>query len=167
MFITKFIRRWFLLKTIYGNGYLKDNGYYAITGGKYRGKYLHRLIYEKNYGKIPKGYIIHHKDGNKLNNCIMNLELIKFTSHNSLHHKNKIVSDETKNKQSIVKKGKINPILKIKKYKNRWVCQPLNKTKKMWISSVDLDKCIIKVLNFINSELNDLGYTNYEIIELK
>ena len=33
-------------------------------------------IYEQHYGKIPKGYIIYHIDGNKDNDDINNLEVI-------------------------------------------------------------------------------------------
>ena len=35
-----------------------------------------REVYEKHYGKIPKGYIIWHIDGNKHNDDIENLEAI-------------------------------------------------------------------------------------------
>jgi len=35
-----------------------------------------RVIYEETYGKIPKGYVIWHKDGNKDNDDISNLEAI-------------------------------------------------------------------------------------------
>ena len=43
------------------------------------------------YGPIPKGYIVHHKDGNKLNNCLMNLEILKQSTHRTNHYLN---SDE-------------------------------------------------------------------------
>ena len=36
----------------------------------------HVYIYQFHYGKIPKGFQVHHKDGNVLNNCIDNLELL-------------------------------------------------------------------------------------------
>jgi hypothetical protein len=35
-----------------------------------------RVIYEMHYGKIPNGYVIFHKDQNKLNDDISNLEAI-------------------------------------------------------------------------------------------
>lgn len=50
-------------------------------------KRLHRLIWEKAYGPIPKGHHIHHKDGNRLNNSIENLECISHEEHLSLHMK--------------------------------------------------------------------------------
>lgn len=35
-----------------------------------------RYVYEQKYGKIPKGYVIFHKDGNKYNDAIENLTAI-------------------------------------------------------------------------------------------
>ena len=38
--------------------------------------YLHRAVYETFVGEIPKNKEINHKDGNKLNNSLNNLELV-------------------------------------------------------------------------------------------
>ena len=38
-------------------------------------KFIHRLVWEEFNGVIPKGLQINHKDGNKSNNHIDNLEL--------------------------------------------------------------------------------------------
>ena len=38
--------------------------------------YEHRIVYEKHHGPIPSGYDVHHRDGDKLNNDISNLELL-------------------------------------------------------------------------------------------
>lgn len=35
--------------------------------------------------RIPNGYIVHHKDGNKKNNIISNLEMITYKQHNNIH----------------------------------------------------------------------------------
>ena len=78
------------LATKFGTAYLTNNGYYLIGSRNEgnRNKYLHRMIWEDYYGfPIPKNYEIHHKDGNKENNCIMNLQLIRKTEHASLHKK--------------------------------------------------------------------------------
>jgi hypothetical protein len=48
-------------------------------------KLLHRLIWQHYKGEIPKGHVIHHKDGNKLNNSIENLECMTQAEHSKLH----------------------------------------------------------------------------------
>jgi len=71
------------------NGYkfIKDKktGYYLsgnIDGKRYR---LHRYVWEYYNGIIPKGYDIHHKDHNKDNNNIDNLELLTKKEHIEIH----------------------------------------------------------------------------------
>lgn len=55
------------------------NGYY-MTARQYNGKMYyfmeHRVIWVWNNGAIPKGLVINHKDYNKANNAIENLEVI-------------------------------------------------------------------------------------------
>ena len=86
-----------------------EKGYYRISSSReknYR-KYLHRLIFENFYGiEVPKGFVVHHKDGNKLNNCILNLQLMREFDHLSMHHKGLKHSPESKMKMSKAKKGK-------------------------------------------------------------
>jgi hypothetical protein len=41
----------------------------------------HRWVWINNHGNIPKGYHIHHKDKDKSNNDISNLELIEASKH--------------------------------------------------------------------------------------
>lgn len=76
------------LHTKFGTASLDVNGYYRIhstTQGNFK-KYLHRLIFEDFYGwEIPRGFTIHHKDENKRNNCILNLQLMRKQDHTSLH----------------------------------------------------------------------------------
>ena len=76
------------LNTKYGIATLDNNGYYWITSRKEgnHNKFLHRVIWEDFYNfKIPKGYHIHHKDGVKTNNCILNLQLVREYDHYQLH----------------------------------------------------------------------------------
>ena len=49
----------------------------------------HRSIYESAFGKIPKGYEIHHIDGNILNNDISNLQLVTLQEHYDIHWRQK------------------------------------------------------------------------------
>lgn len=50
------------------------------------GKRLHRAVWEYHNGEVPKGYHVHHKDGDRSNNNISNLELMKAHDHESLHN---------------------------------------------------------------------------------
>lgn len=45
----------------------------------------YRKIYETHYGKIQKGYHIHHIDGNPLNNEISNLKCVSSEEHAKIH----------------------------------------------------------------------------------
>ena len=88
------IQRNFLINhkktVIYFNGYKyrKNNfGYWigGTTGSKKGYGCLHRAVWAYYNGEIPKKMHIHHKDGNKSNNEIENLELIDPKSHAKLH----------------------------------------------------------------------------------
>lgn len=46
----------------------------------------HRWVWNCCHGVIPKGYHIHHKNENKSDNLIENLELIEASRHLSLHY---------------------------------------------------------------------------------
>lgn len=48
-------------------------------------KYLHQYIWEKHFGEIPKGYEIHHIDGDTCNNLLNNLQMLDIKSHKRLH----------------------------------------------------------------------------------
>ena len=45
----------------------------------------HRDVWEKSNGKIPEGNIIHHKNGNKKDNSIENLECLNIKEHGKKH----------------------------------------------------------------------------------
>lgn len=47
--------------------------------------YVHNLIGEYLYGNIRKGYVIHHKDSNKLNALKDNLDYISCFMHSQIH----------------------------------------------------------------------------------
>ena len=86
------------MKTKFGKAKIY-NGYYYIISRKEGNcnKLLHRLIWEDFYGtKIPEGYHIHHKNGNKLDNCILNLQLLSESDHIRLHRSGTNLSEEHK-----------------------------------------------------------------------
>lgn len=159
------------LHTPYGTAKLKKHGYYQITSIKEGngGKLLHRLIWEDFYKKpIPKGYDIHHVDGNSTNNKINNLQCVFSKLHQRFHKKNRKVSDETCRKISEINKGKKETLqhkLNISKASNtsgyfrvykkkdntctqkfRWIYSYHDEnTNRKEISSVDMDKLEQKV----------------------
>lgn len=99
-----------VLYTKFGTAKVNNKGYYQITSVKegYFGKLLHRLIFEEFYNiEIPKKYVIHHKNGNKKDNCILNLQLMRLYDHSYLHNKGKKLSEEHKQKISKAHIGKI------------------------------------------------------------
>ncbi len=101
------------LHTKFGTAKLQQNGYYIITSCKegHGGKRLHRLIWEDFYGcEIPKGYIIHHRNNIKTDNCILNLQLMRDSDHKKIHSETR--SEETKQKMSKSRSGCKNPMWK-------------------------------------------------------
>lgn len=166
------------LKTKFGNVKINNRGYYKITSSKEgdTNKLLHRLIYEDFWGvELPKEIHVHHKDGNKLNNCILNLEAMTKSEHSKLHmegennpfygkhhsletrqkisdaNKGKKHTDESKLKMSIVK----NTTGYFRVYKNKhpnckqgfiWVYLYFEEGKQKRISSTKIEELKQKVL---------------------
>ena len=62
---------------------LRDNGYYALTTNKRT--QMHRYVYEKEIGKIPNNFDIHHRNGKKYDNRIENLECLSKSDHTKLY----------------------------------------------------------------------------------
>jgi len=62
---------------------LRNTGYYSLTTDD-RGL-MHRYVWEKERGKIPDGWDIHHKDEMKFNNSIDNLECLPKAEHTRLY----------------------------------------------------------------------------------
>lgn len=52
---------------------------------QHQGKRLHRIVWEYNNGAIPEGYDVHHKDKDRTNNQIWNLEMLPESEHCRLH----------------------------------------------------------------------------------
>lgn len=65
--------------------YLDKDGYYT----NFRTT-LHRYKFEKKYGVVLPGFAIHHIDGNKKNNNIINLMMVSFKEHLLIHKKMKL-----------------------------------------------------------------------------
>ena len=65
----------------------------------------HSFIYKELHGKLPSGYVVHHHDGEKLNNTPENLTLETRQEHSQHHNLGKIVSEDTRYKMSIHQRG--------------------------------------------------------------
>lgn len=69
---------------VFENGYLRF--FRSILDSSKKGEFLHIWIFEKVNGrKVKAGFILHHKDFNKLNNKISNLEEITPEEHREKH----------------------------------------------------------------------------------
>ena len=55
-------------------GYMR--AYIWNNEGERKHVLVHRLVYMTHVGDIPKGLQVNHKDENKTNNCVENLELL-------------------------------------------------------------------------------------------
>ena len=71
-----------------GEYFSKDEktGYWQNTKTRER---MHRYVWKHYYGDIPKGFRVHHVDGDKSNNDISNLALLPHEAHVKLHAKNR------------------------------------------------------------------------------
>jgi hypothetical protein len=71
---------------------LRNTGYYSLTTSNRM--LMHRYVWEKENGKIPDGWDIHHKNEKKWDNRIENLECLpkaehtrKYSPHNNQYTK--------------------------------------------------------------------------------
>ena len=65
--------------------YVGKKGYRRFANS---GKSVHRYVASKKVGgKIGRGRVVHHKDGNKLNNRRSNLQVMSRSSHSKLRAK--------------------------------------------------------------------------------
>ena len=81
---------WNIEKVVKKGDYL-----YAVVKGHPRATrhgyvLLHRIVMENHLGKLLEGSeVVHHKDGNRKNNSIDNLELMSLSKHSSDHIRSK------------------------------------------------------------------------------
>ncbi len=89
---------------------------WVVKQGRYRrrivyvdGKkmYYARYLMEQNLGrKLEDGEVVHHIDGNTLNDNEENLSLVKQGEHCALHNFQRICTQESKDKMSRARKGR-------------------------------------------------------------
>lgn len=118
----------------------KTNPYLGLTINN-KSKLIHRIIWECVNGEIPKGYEIHHIDGNTMNNSIYNLQIIDSFTHNSMH--------KMGNKYNIGKKRDCKPMLgKHHTDETKRMLSSLKEKKK--VIQYTLDGELVKIWNSIN-----------------
>lgn len=70
--------------TFNGNKYtLRNHGYFVKTDGVR--SLMHRDVWEFHNGQIPRGWDVHHKDEDKQNNALINLECLPKAEHTRLY----------------------------------------------------------------------------------
>ncbi len=90
-------------------GSIADSEYTVISINRVHFK-LHRIIYIMHYGLIPEGYHIHHKDGDRKNSRLENLECVSPLKHASLKHMDKktiTFNESNKNWQCVKKYNRV------------------------------------------------------------
>lgn len=136
--------------------------YPAVTIGKDK-IHVHRLLvsYWLNT-KIPSSFLVHHINGNKLDERKENLAIIYITTHQSKHNKGKIISEKQKeiirqnnHKRKGIKRGIVR---KDVSYRKIW---------KLHQKGYNINK-ISKELNYdwqqVKNRLNEI-YDNPELLE--
>src|SRR6478609_5108044 len=78
-------------------------------GGYFRSPrwWLHRRVWEAAHGPIPPGHHVHHKDHDKANNALANLEVIEGKEHRRRHQS----SPEYREKMRVLMTAKLDTIL--------------------------------------------------------
>jgi len=66
--------------------YQKPGGYYKSDWLKHGGKLMHRMVWEHTSGRpVPKGYCIHHLNGDRGDNRPENLCILAVSTHGQYH----------------------------------------------------------------------------------
>lgn len=85
--------------------FVNNRGYYMDR----KGRLLHRVVWEATHGPIPEGYVIHHKDGNRLNYNVANLELMSRGKHDNHHPRHRWTESERERQSEQLKERWANP----------------------------------------------------------
>jgi len=80
-----------------GHNWYNYNGYWGrgirVPGDKDKTVLHHRFVMERHLGRpLTRSEVVHHKNGNRKDNCIENLELLTASEHAREHSKEKSVT---------------------------------------------------------------------------
>lgn len=109
-----------------------DKGYFRYAkDSEGRLRFEHSIVWESHHGKIPMGMQIHHKDFDKGNNDIENLQLVTPLEHKRIHSGCILVDGEWEKPCSVCAEYK-------KCDKDNWYFS------RGWINGTICKKCFIK-----------------------
>lgn len=99
--------------------YISNSGYYRVTlfiNHKRTKWSVHRLMAETYIGPIPENYVVNHKNGNRLDNRIDNIEIVSHqdnTAHASRYNLYRHGENFYRTKHSAVKVAKVCTLLQM------------------------------------------------------
>lgn len=155
------------LKTKFGIAKIYKD-YYIICSSKEGNlnKRLHRLIYEDFWGvKLPSEIIIHHKNGNKLDTCILNLEAMEWGKHTTHHWTGKKHTFNSRKKMSDSRKG-----LKLSIENNVKLSQSKNTVGYFRVTTQPCPSCnqgYVYVYKYLDSKNNRKSIVSVDLNKLK
>jgi hypothetical protein len=85
---------------------------YIKAGKKFKWVLRSRFVWEMEHGTIPRGYVIHHINENKLDDRLENLQMMKAFDHKSYHSSRMVRPPEWRAMMSRINKGSGNGMAK-------------------------------------------------------
>lgn len=90
-----------------GSGEYMDKAGYVRVYANGTERKQHDLVWEAANGPIPPGFDVHHKNEDKADNRLENLELVEHGKHSAAHTAGRIRSAETRARISQAKRGNV------------------------------------------------------------